>query len=170
MSSLIQMVQDANKLEILLMESAGEVTPEIENLLAVREINLPEKVDGYSAVIKRFAAIETHYKEKAKMFSLAAKQLATAQENLEERLKYAMQELGVTELLGNDIRYKLIPTSGTLEIIDAESVPVEFKTEVVETVIDNKALKAAITAGKEITGATVKPGFQLRQFVNKGAK
>lgn len=165
MKSLAAIVNESNQIEAMLLESQGEITEAIEAALAVRDLELTEKVDGYSHIMDRFAALESHYKEKAEFFSRISKQCSNVQDRLKNNIKFAMQEMGTTELVGVDIRFTLKPTTGSLVIDDAEIVPVEFKSEVIETVIDKKKLKDAASKG-EVPGARVEPGFSLRMFAN----
>lgn len=165
MKSLATIVNESNQIEAMLLESQGEITEAIEAALAVRDLELTEKIDGYSYILDRFSALESHYKEKAEFFSRISKQCSGVQDRLKNNIKYAMQEMGTSELAGVDIKFKVTPTSGSLVIDDAEMVPVEFKSEVIETVIDKKKLKDA--ASKiSIPGAHIEPGFSLRMFAN----
>lgn len=169
MKSLAAIVNESNQIEAMLLESQGEITEAIEAALAVRDLELTEKVDGYSHIMDRFAALESHYKEKAEFFSRISKQCSNVQDRLKNNIKFAMQEMGTTELVGVDIKFTLKPTTGSLVIDDAEMVPVEFKSEVIETVIDKKKLKDAASKG-EVPGARVEPGFSLRMFANTPEK
>lgn len=165
MKSLAAIVNETNQIEQMLLDSDGEITEAIESALAVRDLELAEKVDGYSHIMDRFAALETHYKEKAEFFSRISKQCKNVQERLKGNIKFAMQELGQSELVGEDIKFTLKPTSGSLVIEDEEMIPVEFKTEVIVTEIDKKKLKDA-AAKAEIPGARIEPGFSLRMVAN----
>jgi hypothetical protein len=77
-----------------------------------------------------------------------------------------MQTLGKTELVGEDIKFKLSTTSGSLVITDKEMIPVEYKVEKVVTEINNKNLKDDIAKGLVIPGAEIKTGFSLRIVAN----
>lgn len=163
--SLISLVNEANAIEQMIIEAGGEITEAIEQALAVKDLELTEKVDGYSMVMDRFATIAEGYKEKAEFFLRLSKQCDNVQDRLKNNIKFAMQEMGKTELVGNDIKFKLTPTSGSLQITDEEMVPVEFKSEKTVTEIDKKKLKEAAAKG-EVPGAKLEPGFSLRMFAN----
>lgn len=171
--SLVQIANEVTQLEVMLIESEGAITPEIEEALSVKEIELPEKVDNYSFVQARLDMAVAMYKEQAKKYAQAAKYLENAQERLEERLKFGMTTLGVSELNGNTVRYTLKPTAGSLVIDDEEAIPLAFKTEVSVTTIDKATLKTALKT-EQIPGAHIEPGLTLRKFVStkliKGGK
>lgn len=167
--SLYLIVNEAMKIEQMLMESGGELTVDIEAALAVNSKELSEKVDGYQHVIERFTSLADHYKARAEFFKNIAGQCKTAADRLKDNIKFAMIELGVDEVKGQDMRFKLSATSGTLVIEDAEMVPVEFKSEVVTTEIDKKALKEAALKG-DVPGAKIEPGHSLRSYANTPEK
>lgn len=163
--SLQLIINEANQLEEMLIHSGGELTPEIEAALAVRDLNLVEKIDGYAHIMDRFASLEAHYKQKAEFFAKISKQCAAVQARLEGNIKFAMQEFESAELLGTDIKFTLKPTAGSLVVEDEAMVPVEFKTEIISTVLDKKRLKDACSKN-EIPGARIEPGFSLRCVAN----
>lgn len=163
--SLFLIVNEAMQLEQMLMESGGEITPEIEKALMVNASELSNKVDGYQHIIERFGSLAEHYKQRAEFFKTISGQCKTAADRLRDNVKSAMIDLGVDEVKGADIRYKLSNTSGSLVIEDAEMIPVEFKKEIITTEIDKKALKEALLTG-EVPGAKLEAGYSLRVFAN----
>lgn len=166
MSSLVKIVKEVASLETMLIESGGELTPEIEAMLTVKEVNLPEKVDSYEAMLDRLSVIESLYKERAKLFSQAAKSLGNAQDTLKDRIKYAMKELGVTELLGHDIRFKLSSSKPKLVIEDEKAIPKEYKAEVITVEVQKDKLLEDLKIGS-VEGARLEESFSLRTYVNK---
>lgn len=163
--SLVSIVNQAMDIERVLMESGGEITESIELALAVNSKELAEKVDGYHMVIERFEALETHYKSRSDFFKTISGQCKSVVNRLKDNIKFAMQEMGAEEIRGNDMRFKLSPTQGRLVIEDPEMIPVEFKTEIVETKIDEKSIKEALKSS-EVPGAKLEPGFSLRTYAN----
>lgn len=164
--SLVAIVNEAFSLEQMLIESGGEITPEIENALSVNSNEMTTKLDGYHHIIERFESLESHYKDRALFFNQVGTQCKNAVSRLKENIKFAMMEMGIDEVRGSDVRFKLSKTSGTLEITDKELVPVEFKSEVITTEIDKKALKEALQKGEPIQGAELKEGYSLRAYAN----
>lgn len=167
--SLVLLVNEAMKIEQMLIESGGELSESVENALAVNSKELSQKVDGYQHILERFDSLEKHYKARAEFFKQIATQCKNAQDRLKDNIKYAMQELGVDEIKGQDMRFKMTPTSGSLVIEDPEMVPVEFKAEIVTTEIDKKALKEALSKG-DVPGAKLEAGFSLRSYANTPEK
>lgn len=163
--SLLSMVGQSQALEQLLLTSNGEITEEIEELLAVKEIGIPAKIDSYHFVMDRMEAVSKFYKERAKMFLDAARSAANAQETIKERLKYAMKEAGVTEILGNDIRFVLSKTKPKLVIDDESIIPKEYKIEIIATELQKDILLEDLKLG-EVAGAHLEDSCSLRSYVN----
>lgn len=168
--TLALIVNEALILEKMLIESGGEVNPEIEKALAVNSQELALKVDGYVEIIERFESLEAYYKTRAEYFKDISSRCKKAVDRLKENIKYGMNELGIDEIKGVDMRLKVSQTSGSLKITDEEMIPVEFKKEEIKTVIDTKALKEAIAKGLEVKGAEIIPGFSLRAYANTPEK
>lgn len=167
--SLKDIVNEASQIEQMLIESCGEITPEIGAALSVISEQLPQKIDHYHFILERFESLEKHYKSRAEFFKQIAAQCKNAQDRLKENIKFAMHEMGVDEIHGQDMRFKMAPTQGTLIIEEEEMVPVEFKAEIITTEIDKKALKEALLVG-EVPGAKLVPGFSLRTYANTPEK
>ena len=164
--SLMNIVNESVAIENMLIESGGELTPEIEQALRVTEENLTAKADGYHLIIERFDTLEAYYKSRAEFFKQVSTQCSNVVSRLKNNIKYAMAELNVDEIKGLDVRFKLTPTSGSLVIEDEELIPIEFKTEVVSTVLNKPAVKAALSVGGVVPGAKLEKGSSLRVFAN----
>lgn len=170
MKSLIAIVNEVNNLERALIESEGAITPEIESMLAIKDLQLPEKVDSYQFIMNRLELVESGYKMQADLFLRASKTLGNAKESMKERLKLAMQEMGVDELYGNDFRFMKLKTTGTLHINDEDSIPIDYKSARIVTDIDKKSIKKDLENGKVVPGAALEPGHSLRCYVNTNVK
>lgn len=165
--SLVSIVNDIQKLEVLLIESSGEITKEIEDLLEVKTENLPDKIDNYDAFMNRLEMVSEYYEKRAKLFLQASKSAENAKKRLKDNIIFAMKALNVTDLHGFDVRFKLQKTSGSVEILDEALIEPEFKKEKIEIVIDKKKLKTALEENKEIPGARLIEGTSLRTYMNK---
>lgn len=163
--SLVEIVNETVSLEKMLIESGGELTSEMEEFLAVNANKLAEKVDGYDLVINRFKNLAEFYKQKADFYIKISEQCVNTSEKLKKNIKHAMETLNVEEVKGNEVRFTLVKGQGSLKIKDREMIPVEFKQEIIETVIDNARLKAACKLGP-VPGAEIEYNPSLRTFAN----
>lgn len=169
--SLVSIVSEVNQLEKMLIEAGGEITPEIEALLTVKEVNLPQKVDNYSFILERMKSAEAFYKERSELFSSAARAFKNAQATLKERLKMAMHEMGVDELSGEEIRFKLSKSKPSLVIDELAAIPTEYFEQVVQNELQKDKLTEDLKIG-EVPGAHLEDSFSLRSYANspKSAK
>lgn len=163
--SLVTLINETAKLEQMLIESGGEITEEIEKALAIKETNLPEKIDGYKFTIDKFSSHESFYAERAEFYSRTAKACANVQERLKNGIKEAMQALGVSELVGSDIRFTLQKSAPSVIVEDESLIPEEFKSTKVTISIDKKKLKDALSLS-DLPGASLKEGVTLKVYAN----
>lgn len=163
--ALLTIVQDSLNIEKMLIESGGEMTDEISEILAVTEQSMSEKIDGYHLIIDRFETLKKYYEEKAEYFKTISNQCGNASKRLKENIKVAMINLGVDEIKGNDMRFVLVGGAGSLVIEDEEMIPVEYKYEKVETIIKKDELKRDLKT-KKISGARIEESKSVRAYAN----
>lgn len=161
---LYDIVRDGMEVTRMLTESGGELTPEIEQMLAVNETELAQKVDGYAAIMERLDSESDYWKAKAKEYTAIARSCDNARDSLKTRIKEAMNNLGVTELDGDDVRFKLTRVQEKLVIDDPKVIPAQFKMTVTEVVIDNARLREALTALEAVPGAHLEASSALRPY------
>lgn len=167
--NLYSLVQQANVLSRMLAETNGEITPEIDALMANVDVKLPEKVDGYAIVLERLEFEESYWKGKANAYALIAKAHKALQERLKDRLKEAIQALGTDEIKGNDVRFKLSRVKPALVLNELKLDPT-YKMTVTELVPDKDRIRAALQEGAVIEGAELKESVSLRPYLNKKEK
>lgn len=162
--SLMSIVEQTADLETLLIESGGELTPEIEALLAVNEKELASKADGYAMVIERMEDIAQFYKRKAEALNKLAKAAEGVATGCKERIKFAMQTLNTNEIAGNDIRFKLQPTNPSCLIENEDEVDPLYKKAVTEIKIDKKKIAEDLKLGVPVKGAKLIENLSLRTY------
>lgn len=172
MSNLVQIVNDVSTIEEKLIQSEGQLTPEIEALLVINSEMLPAKIDNYSLVLERFDSLAEYYSKRAKFFSQISKQCEAVQERLKENIKTAMKTLETDEIKGHDIRFKLQRTKPSVVIVDEKLIPKEYKKEIITYQIEKERLKSDLEIGV-VPGAKLEESFSLRAYANltkKGKK
>lgn len=139
-------------LEAALVESAGEITPDVEmKLLELGNLERA-KIDGYRTVCLRFEHAEQRYKEEAarikkeaEVWTAKATQAATAQKNLKARLLGYLIAKNVTTLEGeyfNASREKVGGVQRLSVLVDATRLPPAYQAVTVEP--NNEALRGAM--------------------------
>ena len=167
--SLLAITAQANSIAERLIESGGEIDPELESALAVNQKDLAVKVDSYAIIMDRFDFEIDYLKAKAQEFTDAAKVLANAQDRIKSNLKQALSLMGETEIEGESYKFKLSPSKPKL-VIEESQLPQEFKMQDIKWVPDKAQIHDALTAGFNVPGAHLEPVNQLRKYVVKASK
>lgn len=168
--TLFALVATANGIENMLLETAGEITPEIEAALAVVDVNLPAKVDSYAFVIDRLEAQEAFWKLKANELYKIASSCKTARERIKDSIKDAISALGADEIRGNEVRFKMANSRPRL-VIDEDALPKEYMMQIIHLEADKKRIEEDLKLGIPVEGATYQETKSLRTYaVNAGSK
>lgn len=163
--SLVAIVAEASAIENMLIESGGELTPELEQLLKINSSELSLKADGYKIIMDRFGALETAYNAQAEFYDNIANQCANVVKSLKENIKFAISELGVNEVSGESVRFVTKETKGKLVIDNEDLIPLDFKETELITKIKKDDLKKALETS-EIQGAHIEKSVQLNIYAN----
>lgn len=153
--SLISITRELLEIEYSLIESEGEISPELEAQLEITKENFPQKIDSYDAIMSRLDATETWAKARIDEMRDLLKRTGRTRESLEYRLSQAMQMLGKDELEGNHAVFYYKEGRGSVEVPDINDLPLEYTRQKITVEADKKAIQAAIKAGIEVPGATI---------------
>ena len=133
-----------------LEDNGGELTPELEEALAINEANLVTKVEAYLEVIAKYKALAAEAAEREKQYA-AYKRIATnVERSMRERLAYALERMG-RDKVEIGMRKVSFLSSTAVNITDEASIPASYVR--VETKIDKESLKRDLKAGLVIEGA-----------------
>lgn len=168
-ATLMELNEQANAIERMLIENDGELTPELEDAIQNIEIHTARKIDGYAFVIDRAKMLEKFWKEKAKTYTNVGRGCANLVKQIQDRLKWVMEEQEKPVIEGDEFRFSLTDIAKRLEIVDVDLLPDEYKIEKTVYEPDTAAIRAAIEAGEEIPGANLLGGKRLnRSHAKKG--
>lgn len=151
--NLFQLTQEAQSLMLALIESKGEITPEIEARLTANESAVARKVDAYVYIEEQFDAQIALLKRKEEGFRSIRKGLENAIDRMRGNIKVAMTLLEKDTLAGDEYRYKLSKRKPKVVITDEKLIPMDYKIIVQTTGIDKEKLEAALTDGFAVPGA-----------------
>lgn len=163
-------VSQVAQIEQMLIESEGQITPEIENMLVVKETNLPEKIDGYAAVIERFEMIQEHYKKRAQEISSIAKSAGEVAERCKENIRQALRILDKKEIKGHDVVFKLSLSNPKVIIEDESKIDPAYKVTETIVSVDRKRIAEELKLGVPVDGAHLEETYALRKSLNRGKK
>lgn len=151
--SLYRITSEQLKINELLEELEGELTPELEEALMINEDNFLAKCEGYIESIAYFKAKAEAAKVRIEEMQRIKRVSENAEKRLKERMQWAMETLGRDKM---EVGLHKISLRRTLavNIISEAAVPNEYVK--VETSIDKVKLKDALKTGAIIPGAELK--------------
>lgn len=147
-----------------LIEAGGEVTPELEQALAINKENLQVKSAKYAYVTKSLNdEVDLIDKEIERLTELKNKRIKGI-EVLKDRVKTAMDLYGIKKIESNNIKLMLVRTKPVVVIENENDIPKKFKPKktVITYPVDKKAIKEAIDAGLKVKGAVLKENETLQ--------
>lgn len=168
---LVDIFTDMADLDSILEENGGELTPELEALLAENEAALAAKIDGYNYAVKAEKAAAAAIAEEIKRLQALKKTHENAEKRIREYLAWNMERVGANRVDGAyckayfsknvsvqvDDEAALRPYVRPMEIF-RDSLPPYIK---VSLSIDKTILKGVLDAGAEVDGACIVPGKSL---------
>lgn len=162
--SMFSIREDHLALLQLLEENEGELTPEIEQSLALTEQEFQEKAVSYAYVIKGFDGTESIIDAELERLLKLKQQAARRKELFKDRLSAAMLQFGVEKIETPTLKLSF-RKSEAIEITDETCIPTAFQEEVPATwKISKTKIKEAIKAGEIVPGAQIvtKQNLQIK--------
>lgn len=148
--TLYHITSEQLRINELLEESGGELTPEIEEALMLNAENFEIKADGYIESISRYKALAEAADVRIKEMQRIKKTAENIEKRLKERLLQAMMVMEVDKMeIG--LRKLSFRNSTAVSITDETHIPAEFI--IVETKVDKMKIKDALKNGEIIPGA-----------------
>lgn len=165
-TTLIKIADDALALNRQLIESGGELTPEIEARLNDIDLKTRDKIDAYQVVRERCRLEADYWKTKADELMRISRAHKEIDRRLTENIKKHMELTGTKEVEGHTVRFVLTKTGEEL-VIDDSLLPDAYKMQVTEWVPDKEKIRAALQDGVDVAGAELRGGFALRKYARK---
>lgn len=139
----------------------GELTPELEEQLAINEQNLHDKAINYGYVIKSFESETDIIDAEIKRLQELKRSRVNATERLKQTITEALEFYGITEVKAPTFKLSF-RKSESIECDDVISP--EYCVTKTTTTPDKVAIKQAIKEGKEVQGArlVVKNNLQIK--------
>ena len=169
--SLSLIIAEANQIEAMLIDVGGELTAEVEMMLRCNQNELEKKTDSYAFIIDRMNNIAEFYNDKALEFKRIADSAHSVAFKLKENMKFAMESGNLTEIIGEDFKFKIQNSPPSCVIESEKAIDGKYKVTETITKIDKKAILEDLRNGKSVAGASLKQGTNLRKYPNtKGVK
>jgi len=165
MSNLFLSIQQANKIEEMIIEAEGEITPEVQELLSLSSLDIAHKIDGLDVFLQKLKNGAEIYRSQAQFFQKAAQSIEKASELIKEDIKRAMLDSDVKSLNGNQKCLKITKSRQIVKINDTEKLSEYQKTEITYT-IDKDRLLEDLKIGP-VDGAELQDVYSLRFYTAK---
>lgn len=153
-----------------LLSYDGEITPEIESMLATLEIALIEKTDSCVFVAQKLEDNIEVAKKRKKEIDDFIKRQEKAQERLESYIMGIMDKMGKDSIEGLLHKITARKPSKVVDVFDESIIPPEFKTVEVVAKIDKMGIKEKLKNNETVMGARLLDGKRSLQFKFKGAR
>lgn len=140
-------------------EAGGEITPEIEAMLAINEENFLTKAEGYAEIIAKYAILAENAKTRKAQCERVQKIAENAVKRMKERILGAMQEYNLQKVECGLHKFSL-RTSKAVEITDEAKIPNDYIK--VSTSVDKKKLRDDLMAGVAVEGAELKENTTIQ--------
>ena len=150
MNSLYNITTEQLRINELLEELEGELTPEIEEALIINEDNFLAKSEGYIESIAYFKARAEAAKVRIEEYQRIKRIAENAEKRLKERMQWAMEVLG-RDKVEVGLHKMSLRSSQAVNITNEARIPNQYIK--VETRIDKESLKRDLKAGLSIEGA-----------------
>ena len=156
--TLSNIIESMIETDAAIFNNDGEITPDLEEFMAINEADLAKKVDGYNAVYREQTARAEALKAEIARLQALKKTAENTAKRIKDMLKYNMERLHTERIDGNtckayfssstavecDEEYLINSFSDTvseLEIMLPDYIDVELK-------VNKTNLKAALQAGE----------------------
>ena len=145
-----------------LIDSGGEITPELETELSINKEQLESKSQGYAMVIREFEFEEDIIDQEIERLRnlKSAKQKHKAY--LKERIQASMELYEISEIK-SPLMTISFRKSKSVDIENVDLIPPKFMViPVVELKPDKTAIKKALESGEIVNGAKIKINNNLQ--------
>ena len=159
--TLYVITAELNAILTQLEELGGEITPELEQALAINEESFAAKSEDYGHAILNLKGMAAAAKAEKERLAALQKFYENTCNRLDNALKTAMVATGHDKVETPTMRLSLRHTTAT-EVDDLDAVPAEYKTAKVEVVADKTAIKKAIQQGEDVPGARLVENVSLQ--------
>ena len=157
--SIYRISQEQQLLNEMLFEAEGELTPELEEALAINEANLAIKAEDYATSILKFEAMAEAADKELKRIQAFKKRCANATERMKEALASAMQVFDTDRLEVGTHRLSFRKSEGVV-IEDENAIPAAYI--IVEQKVNKSQIKADLKAGIAVAGASLESRRNLQ--------
>lgn len=141
--------------------SDGEVTPELEQELAINQEQLQEKAINYGYVIKQLGHEVNAVDIEIKRLQDIKKRNEKAIERMETAISNAMQLYGIEKVDSSFLKLSF-RKSESVDVDDLSLLNDKFKVTKTTVTADKTKIKEAIKSGENVIGAVLSTNYNLQ--------
>lgn len=168
MNYLQQALQHADKIEQMLIESGGEITPEIQAEISINPKTITELVDTKYLSIERLDSSIDFFEKKENEFKALRLSLENAKKFINESIKQYMIDNDKKELAGSEYVFKLSSGKPKVNVVNEDKVPEVYKKQKIETTVDKIQIFEDLKKGLPVDGCVLEESYTLRKSIKKG--
>lgn len=151
-NSLYRISAQQLRLNDMLEETGGELTPELEEALRINADEFDTKAEQYCLSIQRYADLEGSIAREIERLQALRKRVAAISVRLRSHLLGAMECFGMTRAEVGTRRLS-VRTSSSVVVDDTAALPARFVRTNIHQEPDKVAIREAMKAGEEVPGA-----------------
>ena len=163
---LINALKDCETIEELIINSGGEITPDLEGVLKDIDLTVKESVDKTRITMERMELSADYWKKRAKESQLIGRALMAMHEKFKDQIKRIMVESDKQDLIGVDYRYKIVNKPSKI-VVDESELSVEMCMEKITLVPDMEKISALMAKGIKVPGCKYESVIALNCYPNK---
>tara|TARA_R110001606_G_scaffold171936_1_gene317971 strand:- start:5936 stop:6427 length:492 start_codon:yes stop_codon:yes gene_type:complete len=152
MSSLFEISEIMDQITNHLIDTGGELTEEVEELLIITQEELKSKSSDYAYMIHSLEYDNTIVDQEIKRLNQIKKTRQNVIQRLKMTLSAALIRFEVDEIKTPTLKINF-RRSQTLEILSIDSIDKKYHTEVITHDVNKKQIKEDLKNGKEVDGA-----------------
>jgi hypothetical protein len=157
--SLYEITEEQRELINQIESLDGELSPEMEEALAINQSQLAQKSVAYLEVIRAKEAFNGLIDNEIKRLQALKKRNNNVVDRLNDNLLMAVKTFGEFEVGTNKFGTR---KSTSVEIEDEDALPKEYISTVVTTKPDKRKIGADLKAGLEVKGAKLSENQNLK--------
>ena len=165
MATLFELTSLQRDIEDSLYENGGEITPEIEEALALTQDSLPAKIDGYNALIRKMAFMEFNCKSEIERLTKLKKTAENGQKSLKRHIIDAMKNFGFKRLDGTTCKMTLSSTKGVS--VDEDVLLADYRKKVEEL---NATLPDYLTVELKVSKSALRDAYKQSEVLPAGVE
>ena len=160
--TLYSITADLGAILATLEDNGGEITPEIEQALAINQEQFAAKAVDYAHCILNFDGMAAAAKAEKERLAALQKFYENTAKALRKRITDAMTAFDMPKVETPTMRLSMRRTTAVGDDYDISLIPMKYKVTKIEEKPDKAAIKAAIQAGENVPGAHLVENVSLQ--------